>query len=155
MTDVYTYVRASLKTYNENINVSGIYPRTDAVFPCVYICETGRSQEVQFSTLTNDDDQYRSTFEIQVFCKGDTAKSDCSGINNVAVRAMKELGYRLDSYTVIPGEDKYYNVATRWHRVIGGGDFNYEMSVLSQGNDNESLSELQGTSGSEGSTEEI
>lgn len=91
-------------------------------FPACLIHEINRSRPVQYTQIDFQDNQWESSYEIQVVsAQANTASTEAYNIMNVARQAFSDLYYREFSETNIDNGDTF-TVIGRFRRVIGGGD---------------------------------
>jgi len=93
-----------------------------ASFPACYIHEIDRSRPLENTQLDYQDNQWESSFEIQIASnrKG-TAMSEAYAIMDTARSAFSALYYREFSETAVDGTEMF-TVIARFRRQIGGGD---------------------------------
>jgi hypothetical protein len=91
-------------------------------FPACLIHEIGRSRLRQYTQIDFQDNQWESSFEIQIVsAKANTAATEAYAIMDVARQAFSDLYYREFSETNIDNGDTFTLIG-RFRRVIGGGD---------------------------------
>jgi hypothetical protein len=91
-------------------------------FPACLIHEIGRSRLRQYTQIDFQDNQWESSFEIQIVsAKAYTAATEAYAIMDVARQAFSDLYYREFSETNIDNGDTFTLIG-RFRRVIGGGD---------------------------------
>lgn len=105
-------------------------------FPACYIHEIDRSRPIRYTQLDFQDNQWESTFEIQIASdKHGTAASEAHAVMDVARAAFSSLYYREFTEVNIDG-GTMFTLIGRFRRVIGGGDVmpttgvKHEMPVL-------------------------
>lgn len=121
---VYTRIVKAVRASYPNCYYSGRNEPVPPSLPAVYAREIGYFQPPENVTLENDDEQYQSTFEVQVFSNLQAgAETEGYGIMNVVQGVMRELGYILDMLEPMPNADTaIFRLIGRWHRHIGGAD---------------------------------
>ena len=117
---VYTRVHDAVKAAFSDAYITSVYENVPGEFPTVFIREIGAVPNSRAVTFETDDDQYQSTFEVQVFCgKQMTAYS----IMSIVQATMREMHYIQDMFQPIDNIDKtIIRLVARFHRVIGGGE---------------------------------
>lgn len=117
---VYTRIHDAVKASFADAYVTAAYEITPSTFPTVFVREISSVQGAGAITFTTDDDQYQSTFEVQIFCdKQMTAYS----IMSVVQAEMRELHYIQDMLQPVDNLDRtIYRLVARFHRTYGGGD---------------------------------
>lgn len=119
---VYTEVANAIKAEYPNANCTSKYVPKPSSFPSCYIREIDRSRPLQYTQLDFDDNQWESSFEIQVAStKANTAASEAYSIMEIARAAFSSLYYRQFSEASIDDGSRFTLIA-RFRRVIGGGD---------------------------------
>lgn len=121
---VYTAVRNAVATDHPTAYITSTFVAKPASFPAVFARQNGRYQPRRNVTLAHDDNQWRDTFELQVFSNlSGGAQSEAYGIFDSADAEMKRLGYILDLCEPIDNIDAtIFRLVARWHRVTGGAD---------------------------------
>lgn len=117
---VYTRVHDAVKASYADAYVTAAYENIPSAFPAVFVREIGSVQGQRAVTFTTDDEQYQSTFEVQVFCdKQMTAYS----IMSIVQASMREMHYIQDMLQPIDNIDRtIFRLVARFHRTIGGGE---------------------------------
>ena len=121
---VYTYVRNALVDAHDGIYVTARREPVTKSFPAVRLIEMNRVRTQEYATLANDDDQYASTFETEVFSNKQTgAVSEAYSIQDTLEAAFKRLGYFETYSDAIDNIDpSIFRVVSRFTRQIGLGD---------------------------------
>lgn len=121
---IYTVARNAIKTSFPDANVTGTYVPMPSSFPAVFIREIGHITPPNVVSLTNADDMYESTFEIQVWTKGETKMDDAYKILEVAKTAFKKLYFVQTSEIVVDDgtNSTLFRLTANFRRVIGGGE---------------------------------
>lgn len=93
-------------------------------FPTVYLHEMNRMRPQQYATLANDDDQWESTFECEVYTNDPNGNMGTAyEITEVVEGAMKALGYIETFCQPIDNIDPLLvRINSRFIRQIGAGD---------------------------------
>lgn len=121
---VYTYLRNALVDAHEGIYVTSRREPVTSSFPAIRVAETSRSRTQQYATLANDDDQYMSVFEAEIFSnKRNGALSEAYGILDTVESAFKRLGYFETFCEPIDNIDpSIFRLLARFTKQIGLGD---------------------------------
>ena len=119
---VYTKVVTAIKAAHASVSCTSRYVPKPATFPACYIHEIDRSRPLQYTQLDFEDNQWESSFEIQVVStQGNTAASEAYAIMETARAAFSDLYYRQFSEASID-QGTQFTLIARFRRVIGGGD---------------------------------
>ena len=124
---VYTYVANAINANEENENcyVTSRRERIPRAMPCVCLYELNRQRTQRYATLANDDNQYESTYEAQIYCdeiNGSMLKA--YEILGIVESAFKKLGYfetfcqPLDNMA----DASISRILARFNKQIGEGD---------------------------------
>ena len=121
---IYTVIRSAVLESNSKANVTQTYSSNPAKFPTVFAREIGRFTPSQAATLTNAQDIYETTWEVQVFSNLQSgSKEQAYSLMNVAKGALRSLYFVEVSENPIDREDaKYYTLVARFRRIIGSGE---------------------------------
>lgn len=121
---VYTYVRNAIVAAHSGAYVTARRELITAQFPAVYITEVNRVRAQQYATLANDDEQYISTVETEIFSnKQSGALDEAYSVLETIEGAFKRLGYfetfcePIDNY-----DPTVYRIIARFTRQIGMAD---------------------------------
>lgn len=93
--------------------------------PCVFIEQISKLRTRRFSCLDNSDNQYRMTFEVQVFA---LTMGEAYDLMESCEEAFKSLAFFEDMNTVIGDETNVYRIVARFSAQIG--EIPYEMSEV-------------------------
>ena len=119
---VYTKVVNAIKASYPSAYCTSRYVAKPSSFPACLIHEIDRTRPLQYTQLDFQDEQWESTFEIQIVStKANTASTEAYGIMEVARQAFSNLYYREFTETNVDGGDRFTLVG-RFRRNIGGGD---------------------------------
>ena len=121
---VYTYIRNAIKSAHNNAYVTARREIVTAQFPAVYITEINRVRAQQYATLANDDEQYISTVETEIFSnKQSGALDEAYSVLETIEDAFKRLGYLETFCEPIDNYDPtVYRIIARFTRQIGIDD---------------------------------
>ncbi len=119
---VYTQVVTAIRAVYPSACCTSRYVPKQSSFPAVYIREIDRSRPIAYTQLDFEDNQWESSFEIQIVSNlENTASTEAYKIMEVAREAFCKLYYRQTSEATIDESSKF-TVIGRFRRVIGGGD---------------------------------
>ena len=121
---VYTYVRNAIVTAHSGAYVTAIREPITKTFPAVRIAEANRIRPEQYATLANDDQQYVSTFEAEIFSnKQNGSLEEAYSILETIEGAFKTLGYFENFCQPIDNVDpSIFRIVARFTRQIGMAD---------------------------------
>lgn len=121
---VYTYVRNAIVASHSGAYVTGRREPVTKTFPAVRVIEMNRVRTQEFATLANDDDQYVSTFEVEIFSnKQNNALEEAYSVLDTVESAFKRLGYfEIFSEPIDNIDPSIFRVVARFTRQIGMAD---------------------------------
>lgn len=121
---VFSYVATMINDAFEDIKVTSRREPVSKTFPLVYLHETNHTRPQQYATLANDDDQWESTFEAEVYTNyADGNMSEAYYITETIEEAFKKLGYIETFCQPIDNIDPLIvRIVSRYTRQIGSGD---------------------------------
>ena len=121
---VYSYVRNAIVASHSGAYVTARREPILKNFPAVLLTEINRVRAQQYATLANDDEQYVSTFEAEIYCNEQNgALATAYSILDTVESAFKTLGYfetfcePIDNY-----DPSVYRIIARFTRQIGMAD---------------------------------
>ena len=105
-------------------NVTQTYAATPAKFPTVFAREIGRFTPTQAATVSNAQDIYETTWEVQVFSNLQSgAKEQAYSLMSAVKSALRGLYFVETMEQPIDRTDtKYYTLVARFRRIIGSGE---------------------------------
>ena len=116
--DIYNSIANAISTYDANVYVTQRYEPIPESIPCAFIQQIGKSRTLQYSTLANTDDQYRRTFEVQVF---HNTLNDAYDLMEVIENAFKSLAFFEDLCEPIENADqRVARIVARFYAQLGG-----------------------------------
>lgn len=117
---IYTRIHNAIVAVYQDAYVTSAYENIPQSFPCVFVREIGSVQNSTAVTFDDDDDQYKSTYEVQIFCdKQMTAYS----IMSIVQTEMRKMFFIQDMLQPVDNIDRtIYRLVARFHRTYGGGD---------------------------------
>ena len=121
---VYTYLRNAIVTAHSGAYVTARREPVTKTFPAVRVIEINRTRPQEYATLANDDQQYESTFETEIFSnKQSGALAEAYSILDTVESAFKTLGYFETFCEPIDNIDpSVFRIVGRFSRQIGMAD---------------------------------
>ena len=117
---IYSRLYTAINAAYTNAYITSSYEISPPQFPAVFIREIGSVQNTNAVTFSVDDDQYQSTYEVQIFCDKQMTAYQIMSIVQAEMRAMF---YIEDMIQPVENLDKtIYRLVARFHRTIGGGE---------------------------------
>ena len=123
-TTVFDYVYRKIKAQDANISISAVPSNTPSSFPAVAMQEISAVENENNVTFNNDDKQYISTFEVNVYTnKEGTGFTQGQELMDAIQGYFKTLGYIMVMREPLANLDTtIYRFVARFRRTIGGGD---------------------------------
>ena len=105
-------------------NVTQTYSATPSKFPTVFAREIGHFTPAQTQTLTNQQDVYETTWEVQIFSNLTSgAKEQAYKLMAAVKTALRGLYFiEVSENPIDTANEKYYTLVARFRRVIGSGE---------------------------------
>lgn len=121
---IYTVIRTAVLATVSTANVTQTYSATPSKFPTVFAREIGHFTPSQTQTLTNQQDVYETTWEVQIFSNLTSgAKEQAYSLMSIVKNALKGLYFiEVSENPIDTANAKYYTLIARFRRVIGNGD---------------------------------
>ena len=121
---IFTAIRAAVLAEVSTANCTQTYSPTPAKFPTVFAREIGRFTPAQTATVSNAQDIYETTWEVQVFSNLQSgAKEQAYRLMDAVKGALRRLYFVETMENPIDQTDaKYYTLVARFRRVIGSGE---------------------------------
>lgn len=121
---IFTAIRAAVLAEVSTANCTQTYSSTPAKFPTVFAREIGRFTPAQTATVSNAQDIYETTWEVQVFSNLQSgAKEQAYRLMDSVKGALRRLYFVETMENPIDQTDaKYYTLVARFRRVIGSGE---------------------------------
>ena len=121
---IFTAIRAAVLAEVSTANCTQTYSPTPAKFPTVFAREIGRFTPAQTATVSNAQDIYETTWEVQVFSNLQSgAKEQAYRLMDAVKSALRRLYFVETMENPIDQTDaKYYTLVARFRRVIGSGE---------------------------------
>ena len=121
---VYTYIRNAIVASHSGAYVTARIELVPKNFPAIHLTEMNRVRTERYATLANDDQQYDSTFQAEIFSNEQNgAVEEAYSILETVESAFKILGYfetfcePIDNY-----DPSVYRIIARFTRQIGMAD---------------------------------
>ena len=121
---IYTNIRAAAIAEVGTVNVTQTYAPTPTKWPTVFAREIGRFTPDEAVTISNAQDIYETTWEVQIFSNlKPGAKEQAYGLMDAVKGAMRSM-YFVETMEnpVDIGNESYYTLVARFRRIIGSGE---------------------------------
>ena len=121
---IYTKIRAAVLAVVSTASCTQTYAPTPSKFPTVFAREIGRLTPNGTQTVSNAQDIYETTWEVQIFSNLQSgAKEQAYSLMNAVKSALKSL-YFIETFEspMDNGQNNYYTLVARFRRIIGGGE---------------------------------
>ena len=121
---IFTVIRTAVLNTISTANVTQTYSATPSKFPTVFAREIGHFTPSPTQTLTNQQDVYETTWEVQIFSNLTSgAKEQAYKLMSAVKNALRGLYFiEVSENPIDTANAKYYTLIARFRRVIGGGD---------------------------------
>ena len=121
---IYTVIRTAVLASVPTANVTQTYSATPSKFPTVFAREIGHFTPAQTQTLTNQQDVYETTWEVQIFSNLTSgAKEQAYKLMSIVKNALRGLYFiEVSENPIDTANAKYYTLIARFRRVIGSGE---------------------------------
>ena len=121
---IFTVIRTAVLNTISTANVTQTYSATPSKFPTVFAREIGHFTPTQTQTLTNQQDVYETTWEVQIFSNLTSGAKEQAYKLMIAVKnALRGLYFiEVSENPIDTANAKYYTLIARFRRVIGDGD---------------------------------
>ena len=121
---IFTVIRTAVLNTISTANVTQTYSATPSKFPTVFAREIGHFTPAQTQTLTNQQDVYEATWEVQIFSNLTSgAKEQAYKLMGIVKNALRGLYFiEVSENPIDTANAKYYTLIARFRRVIGDGD---------------------------------
>ena len=121
---IFTVIRTAVLNTISTANVTQTYSATPSKFPTVFAREIGHFTPAQTQTLTNQQDVYETTWEVQIFSNLTSGAKEQAYKLMIAVKnALRGLYFiEVSENPIDTANAKYYTLIARFRRVIGDGD---------------------------------
>lgn len=121
---IFTAIRAAVLAEVSTVNCTQTYSPTPAKFPTVFAREIGRFTPAQTATVSNAQDIYETTWEVQVFSNLQSGAKEQAYRLMDAVKSALRRRYFVETMEnpIDQADAKYYTLVARFRRVIGSGE---------------------------------
>ncbi len=121
---IFTVIRTAVLNTISTANVTQTYSATPSKFPTVFAREIGHFTPAQAQTLTNQQDVYETTWEVQIFSNITSgAKEQAYKLMGIVKNALRGLYFiEVSENPIDTANAKYYTLIARFRRVIGSGE---------------------------------
>lgn len=120
---IFTVIRESVLAVEPSANLTQTYNPTPSKFPTVFAREIGRLTPTGTATISNAQDIYETTWEVQVVSDLTNGSKERAYTLMGAVKdALRGLYFVETSESPLENSKDYYTLAARFRRVIGGGE---------------------------------
>ena len=121
---IFTAVRAAVLAEVSTAKCTQTYSPTPTQFPTVFVREIGRFTPTQTATMSNAQEIYETTWEVQVFSNLQSgAKEQAYRLMDAVKSALRSLYFVETMENPIDNADaKYYTLVARFRRIIGSGE---------------------------------
>ena len=121
---IYTRMRAAVLAEVSAANCTQTYSPTPSKFPTVFAREIGHFTPNGTPTLSNAQDIYESTWEVQIFSNlTQGAKEQAYTLMNAVKSAFRSM-YFVETFEspLDSTSNTYYTLIARFRRIIGSGE---------------------------------
>ena len=120
---IFTKIRAAAIAEVSGTNCTQTYAGTPTKFPTVFAREIGRFTPNGTPTLSNAQDIYETTWEVQIFSNLKTgAKEQAYALLGAVKTALRGLYFVESSENPIDNNNNIYTLVARFRRIIGSGE---------------------------------
>ena len=121
---VFDYVANAVDDAIQGVRITSHREPVAKSLPALYMYEMNRTRPQRYATLANDDEQWESTFEAEIYTNDlDGARTNAYNILYVVEDAFKRLGYFETFCEPIDNIDpSLFRINARFTRQIGRGD---------------------------------
>ena len=121
---VFSRICDDISANHTSVYVSSIYTPKPSSFPAVFIYEIGHFSPSSNVTFMNDDEQWQSTFEVQVITNDTSSRqSKAYALLETIKKSFKSMFYiEISENPVSIQDETTYRLVARFRRTIGGGD---------------------------------
>ena len=121
---IFTVIRTAVLNTISTANVTQTYSATPSKFPTVFAREIGHFTPAQTQTLTNQQDVYEATWEVQIFSNLTSgAKEQAYKLMGIVKNALRGLYFiEVSENPIDTANAKYYTLIARFRRIIGSGE---------------------------------
>lgn len=115
---IYNAVANKITEYDSNVYISQRYELIPRSIPCVFVQQISKVRTRRFADLSNTDNQYRLTFEVQVFEK---SMAKMYALMETVENTFKELSFFEEMCEPIDNADmSVCRMVARFSAQLGG-----------------------------------
>lgn len=121
---IFTAIRSAAIAEVSTVNCTQTYAATPTKFPTVFAREIGRFTPQETATMSNAQNIYETTWEVQIFSNLKTgAKEQAYKLMDAVKGALRSL-YFVETFEnpLENGDNNYYTLVARFRRIIGSGE---------------------------------
>jgi hypothetical protein len=124
MESVFDYIANAVDAEVQGVRITSHREPVAKSLPALYVREMNRTRPQRYATLANDDEQWESTFEAEIYVNDlDGARTNAYNILYVVEDAFKRLGYFETFCEPLDNIDpSLFRINARFTRQIGKGD---------------------------------
>lgn len=123
--EVFSNLTDALKAFDSNVNTSSVYTNSPSSYPFVSIEEIDNSVNDEYSDCCEIENCANIGFEINIYTKGNTKKSEAKKLLVVADNYMKNIGFiRISKNSMEDQNETLYRYIVRYEAVV---DKNYNV----------------------------
>ena len=118
--EMFTRITNALKDFDSSVKTSSVYKNSPSEYPFVSIELIDDSVYANGIDSGDIENFVNQVYEINVYTKGDTSKSDANELLGVADDLLKSVGYMRISKTPMQDQnDTTYRIIARYEGVVG------------------------------------
>lgn len=121
---IFTAIRSAVTAVVGTAYCTQTYVGIPSKFPTVFAREVGRFTPTEAATMSNAQDIYETTWEVQIFSNLKTgAKEQAYSLMGAVKTALRGL-YFVETMEnpIESGDNSYYTLVARFRRIIGSGE---------------------------------
>lgn len=121
---IYTRMRAAVLAVESTANCTQTYAPKPTKFPTVFAREIGHFTPSQTATLSNAQDIFESTWEVQIFSNLQSGAKEQAYQLLDAVKSAFRAMYFVETFEspLDSTSNTYYTLVARFRRIIGSGE---------------------------------
>lgn len=121
---IFTAIRSAAIAEVSTANCTQTYAATPTKFPTVFAREIGRFTPQQTATISNAQDIYETTWEVQIFSNLKTGAKEQAYRLLAAVKTAMRALYFVETFEqpLDSTSNSYYTLVARFRRIIGSGE---------------------------------
>ena len=121
---IFTRIRSSVLATVSTANCTQTYTPAPSKYPTVFAREIGHFTPQQTASMSNAQDIYETTWEVQIFSNLQSgAKEQAYSLMTAVKSALRELYFVETMENPLDrGNGQYYILVARFRRIIGSGE---------------------------------